>query len=252
MASDADAEMEGSSRQRVRDADRRRWPRLRARADGRAGDHHRIRRCDWQAHLERRPCRAVQGEPGRRVARPRPKSSPVLANGRLYTFGISGILSCLDAASGKVIWRKQPSAEQPNFGVAMSPLVVDGLLVVFVGGHEHGALTAFDAVSGARALAVDGGAPAYASPVLATLAGVRQLVTQSRTHVVGVSLAGALLWQISADDALRPELRDAGGRRRSRDLRGPLEPDDGGPDREVGRDRVRHRKSGRTRTSRCT
>jgi outer membrane protein assembly factor BamB len=44
---------------------------------------------------------------------PGPKSSPVLANGRLYTFGISGILSCLDAASGKVIWRKQPSAEQP-------------------------------------------------------------------------------------------------------------------------------------------
>ena len=43
---------------------------------------------------------------------------------------------------------------------------------------------------------MDGGAPAYASPVLATLAGVRQLVTQSRTHVVGVSLAGAPLWQI--------------------------------------------------------
>ena len=80
---------------------------------------------------------------------PGPKSSPVLANGRLYTFGISGILSCLDAASGKVIWRKQPSAEQPHFGVAMSPIVVDGLLVAFVGGHEHGALTAFDAVSGA-------------------------------------------------------------------------------------------------------
>ena len=127
---------------------------------------------------------------------PGPKSSPVLANGRLYTFGISGILSCLDAASGKLIWRKQPSAEQPNFGVAMSPIVVDGLLVAFVGGHEHGALTAFDAVSGAVRWQWTGGAPAYASPVLATLAGVRQLVTQSRTHVVGVSLAGALLWQI--------------------------------------------------------
>ncbi len=127
---------------------------------------------------------------------PGPKSSPVLANGRLYTFGISGILSCLDAASGKVIWRKQPSAEQPHFGVAMSPIVVDGLLVAFVGGHEHGALTAFDAVSGAVRWQWTAGAPAYASPVLATLAGVRQLVTQSRTHVVGVSLAGALLWQI--------------------------------------------------------
>jgi outer membrane protein assembly factor BamB len=127
---------------------------------------------------------------------PGPKSSPVLANGRLYTFGISGILSCLDAASGKVIWRKQPSAEQPNFGVAMSPIVVDGLLVAFIGGHEHGALTAFDAVSGAVRWQWTGGAPAYASPILTTLAGTRQLITQSRTHVVGVGLDGALLWQI--------------------------------------------------------
>ena len=127
---------------------------------------------------------------------PGPKSSPVLANGRLYTFGISGILSCLDAASGKVIWRKQPSAEQPNFGVATSPIVVDGLLVAFIGGHEHGALTAFDAVSGVVRWQWTGGAPAYASPILATLAGTRQLVTQSRTHVVGVGLDGALLWQI--------------------------------------------------------
>ena len=127
---------------------------------------------------------------------PGPKSSPVLANGRLYTFGISGILSCLDAASGKVIWRKQPSAEQPTFGVATSPIVVDGMLIAFVGGHEHGALTAFDAVTGAARWQWTGGAPAYASPVLATLAGVRQLITQSRTHVVGVGLDGGLLWQI--------------------------------------------------------
>lgn len=127
---------------------------------------------------------------------PGPKSSPVLAHGRLYTFGISGILSCLDAASGKVIWRRQPSAEQPSFGVAMSPIVVDGLLVAHVGGHEHGALTAFDAVTGAVRWQWTAGAPAYASPVLATLAGVRQLVTQSRTHVVGLGLDGTLLWQI--------------------------------------------------------
>jgi len=127
---------------------------------------------------------------------PGPKSSPVLANGRLYTFGISGILSCLDAASGKVIWRKQPSAAQPNFGVATSPIVVDGLLVTFAGGHEHGALTAFDAVTGAVRWQWTGGAPAYASPILATLAGTRQLITQSRTHVVGVGLDGTLLWQI--------------------------------------------------------
>ena len=183
---------------------------------------------------------------------PGPKSSPVLANGRLYTFGISGILSCLDAASGKVIWRKQPSAEQPHFGVAMSPIVVDGLLVAFVGGHEHGALTAFDAVSGAVRWQWTGGAPAYASPILATLAGVRQLVTQSRTHVVGVGLDGALLWQIPLDDALRPELRHPRGRRRPRGLFRLVEPDDRRPDREVGRDLDAEGSLEERRTSRCT
>ena len=127
---------------------------------------------------------------------PGPKSSPVVVNNRLYTFGISGILSCLDATTGKVHWRKQPSPEQATFGVATSPLVVDGMVIVFVGGPERGALAAFDALSGAPRWQWPGGAPAYASPVVATLAGTRQLVTQSRTEVVGISLDGTLLWKV--------------------------------------------------------
>lgn len=127
---------------------------------------------------------------------PGPKSSPAYASGRLFTYGISGIISAYDGASGKVIWRKQPSLEQPLFGVAMSPLVTDGVVVVFVGGHERGALMGLDLATGAARWQWTGGAPAYASPVVATLAGVKQIVTQSRTHVVGVSLNGTLLWQI--------------------------------------------------------
>jgi outer membrane protein assembly factor BamB len=127
---------------------------------------------------------------------PGPKSSPVYASGRLYTLGISGIVSAYDGASGKLAWRKQPSAEQPHFGVAMSPLVTDGVVVVFVGGHERGALMGLDLASGVTRWQWTGGAPAYASPVVATLGGVKQVVTQSRTDVVGVSLTGNLLWQV--------------------------------------------------------
>jgi outer membrane protein assembly factor BamB len=126
---------------------------------------------------------------------PGPKSSPVYAGGRVYTYGISGIVSAYDAGTGKVIWRKHPSTEQPHFGVAMSPLVTDGVVVVFVGGHDRGALMGLDLASGVTRWQWTGGAPAYASPVVATLAGVKQIVTQSRTHVVGVSLTGTLLWQ---------------------------------------------------------
>jgi outer membrane protein assembly factor BamB len=125
-----------------------------------------------------------------------PKASPAWAGGRLYTFGISGILSCLDAATGRVVWRKQPSSDLPTYGAATSPIVVDGVVAVFVGGTNKGALMGFDAVSGVVRWQWTGGAPAYASPVVATLAGTRQLVTQSRTHVVGVGLDGRLLWQI--------------------------------------------------------
>jgi len=127
---------------------------------------------------------------------PGPKSSPVYANGRLFTYGISGIVSAYDTAGGKLAWRKQPSTEQPHFGVAMSPLVADGVVVVFVGGHERGALMGLDIATGVTRWQWTGGAPAYASPVVATLAGVRQIVTQSRDHVVGLSMTGTLLWQI--------------------------------------------------------
>ena len=56
-----------------------------------------------------------------------PKSTPVVAGGKLYTLGISGILSCFDGASGAVRWRKEFSKQfketSPLFGTAMSPVV---------------------------------------------------------------------------------------------------------------------------------
>ena len=128
---------------------------------------------------------------------PGPKSSPAYADGRLYTFGISGILSCFDAASGKVLWRTQPMPGAPEFGTATSPIVVDGVVTVFAGSTVKGALVGLDALTGSVRWKADVGAPAYASPVLAVLAGVRQLVTQSRTHVEGIGVQdGRLLWQV--------------------------------------------------------
>ena len=57
---------------------------------------------------------------------PGPKSTPVLAGGKLYTFGISGILTAFDAATGRVAWRKDFKGQfkdaAPTFGVAMSPV----------------------------------------------------------------------------------------------------------------------------------
>jgi outer membrane protein assembly factor BamB len=76
--------------------------------------------------------------------------------------------------------------------------VVDGsLVIVYTGGNTQGALTAFDAATGAEKWSWKGDGPAYASPIVVELAGTRQVVTQSRNNIIGVSAAtGALLWQI--------------------------------------------------------
>jgi outer membrane protein assembly factor BamB len=130
-----------------------------------------------------------------------PKSTPLYSNGRLYTFGISGILSAFDAETGKPIWRldfvKQYQEGAPDFGTAMSPILDRGLLIAHVGGTKRGALTAFDAATGAVKWLWNGDSPAYASPIVVELGGVRQVVTQSHSNVVGVAVAsGKLLWKI--------------------------------------------------------
>jgi outer membrane protein assembly factor BamB len=130
-----------------------------------------------------------------------PKSTPVVANGRLYTLGITEILSCFDAGSGKQLWRKEFSkdypATSPLYGTSMSPIVFDGNVIAHVGGQDKGALTAFDAATGAVKWQYAGDGPAYASPIVATLAGVRQLITFTQKFLIGVDPAsGKVLWQL--------------------------------------------------------
>lgn len=130
-----------------------------------------------------------------------PKSTPVVADGRVFTLGISGILSCLDAKNGRLVWRKEFRSEfreaSPLYGVAMSPVVDRGLLLAHVGGSGDGALTAFDAATGAMRWAWKGDGPAYASPVVAEIAAVRQLVTMSESNLIGLAAGtGELLWKL--------------------------------------------------------
>lgn len=130
-----------------------------------------------------------------------PKSTPVVSNNKLFTFGISGILSCYDIATGKVRWRKEFSkqfkATSPLFGSAASPLVHDGLVIVHVGGHDAGALTAFDAETGEVKWIWTGDGPGYASPIVFESGGTTQIVTQTQKAIAAFSAAsGELLWRI--------------------------------------------------------
>jgi outer membrane protein assembly factor BamB len=130
-----------------------------------------------------------------------PKSTPVYDQGRVFTFGIGGVLSAWQAQDGRLLWRKDfrkdfPSTV-PDFGVAMSPVAADNALIVHAGGPGNGAVLALDAATGAPRWSWKADGPAYASPVVATLAGTRQVITLSQRHLIALSLAdGKPLWQV--------------------------------------------------------
>jgi outer membrane protein assembly factor BamB len=130
-----------------------------------------------------------------------PKATPLYAKGKLYTFGINGMLSAFDAETGKPLWRvdfvKQYGEGAPDFGSSVSPVLDGGLLIAYVGGTKAGALMAFDAATGAVKWSWTGDSPAYASPIVVDFGGVRQVVTQSHSNIIGVEVAsGKLLWKI--------------------------------------------------------
>ena len=128
---------------------------------------------------------------------PGPKSTPAIANGRVFTLGISGIFSAHDLATGKLLWRKNAPPAPPEFGTATSPLVDGANVIAFLGGPGTGALTAMDAATGTVKWRWTGDGPAYTSPIIATFAGTRQLITQSQNRLVAVAVTdGKLLWEL--------------------------------------------------------
>jgi outer membrane protein assembly factor BamB len=124
---------------------------------------------------------------------PGPKATPLYHERKLYTLGISGVVSAFDATTGKLIWQKPAPTEQPFFGTASSP-IADRNLVIFHPGN-YGPLTAYDASNGdIKWTSTEDGL--YASPIIVELGGIRQVVTMGQQHVMGVSLEdGAVLWQ---------------------------------------------------------
>jgi outer membrane protein assembly factor BamB len=128
---------------------------------------------------------------------PGPKATPTIAGSRVFTFGIGGVLSAFDLASGRLLWRTPPPQTLPLYGTAMSPLVDGDLVIAHVGGHNDGALTAFDVAKGAVRWRWTGDGPGYGSPVVASIGGTRQLVAITQKQLVGLNLVdGSLLWQL--------------------------------------------------------
>ncbi|MGA3186478.1 MAG: PQQ-binding-like beta-propeller repeat protein [Bryobacteraceae bacterium] len=128
-------------------------------------------------------------------AGPGPRATPTLSNGRVYTFGATGILNALDARNGAVIWSRNAASDTgvqtPGWGFASSPLVVDGVVVVAAAGK----LAAYDIATGKpRWFGADGG-DGYSSPHLVTIDGVPQILLVSGSVITSVAPdSGTRLW----------------------------------------------------------
>jgi outer membrane protein assembly factor BamB len=128
-----------------------------------------------------------------------PRSSPTVVDGKVVTFGVRGILSCLDAATGKVLWRKDDFAgEWPMFYTSSSPIVVDGLCIAELGGDDNqGAIVAYDLATGAEKWRAADLSPSYGSPMLMEVDGTKVIIAPTADNLVGIDAAdGKLVWKI--------------------------------------------------------
>lgn len=142
------------------------------------------------------PSTAVTGPA---AAHPGPRSTPAVADGKVVTFGATAILSCLDAKTGAVIWRREnPNNTVPQFFTGMSPLIVDNLCIAHIGTKDNGEVIALDLKTGNEKWKWTGDGPAYASPSVMTIDGKKHLIVQTEKNLMALNLAdGKQIWQIA-------------------------------------------------------
>lgn len=130
-----------------------------------------------------------------------PRATPLIADGKTWLLGAHGHLSCVDLASGLLVWQLDVKAEfglveELKWGLCGSPLLADGKLILYVGGPDA-ALVALDPATGKTIWKTPGNPPGYGSLNFGTLGGKRQIVGHDATTLGGWDLAtGKRLWSI--------------------------------------------------------
>ena len=148
---------------------------------------------------------------------PGPRGTPTLAEGGVFSLGAQGWLSRVDPVSGELIWktdiREVAQCSPPMWGFCSSPLVVDGLVIVYAGGGKEKGLLAFNAANGDVVWTVEAGRNSYASAQRAKLAGqVRLLMLTGDGLSIHEIDTGQLLfdyeWKSGGYRSLQPQVID--------------------------------------------
>jgi outer membrane protein assembly factor BamB len=130
-----------------------------------------------------------------------PRAAVTVNQGQAFSLGAMGHLHCYDAATGKLLWNRDLNTEykirMPIWGIAASPLVVDDLVIVMIGGSDGACLVAFDKQTGSERWKALGDKPSYSSPVIIQQAGKRVLLGWTAESVVGLDpISGKTHWQV--------------------------------------------------------
>jgi outer membrane protein assembly factor BamB len=129
-----------------------------------------------------------------------PRATPAWHDGRIYALGAAGELRCLDARSGTRIWSRNilvdNQADNLQWGMAASPLVVDDKVIVLPGGSAGKSVVAYNRLTGDLLWKALDDRQSYISPQLATLAGQKQIMVVSQTRAAGLAINdGSLIWE---------------------------------------------------------
>ena len=149
-----------------------------------------------------------------------PRATPTVDGDRVYVLGATGVLVCLDVATGRIIWQKDYvkdyGTELPTWGMTGAPLVDGDRLICLVGGEPDAKVVAFDKMTGKeiwRALPSKS-EPGYAQPIIIKAGGTRQLIIWHPEALASLDpVTGKVYWELADGGRLRHDARDAGSER---------------------------------------
>lgn len=135
-----------------------------------------------------------------------PRDSPCVVGGKVYTFGVTRVLTCFDADSGKIIWQVDAGTDYKapglTFGSSSSPIVVDNHVIVNVGA-PGASIVAFHKDTGKEVWKKLDDRASYASPIVIGQNELRQVIFLTASGLVSIAPKdGSVFWQHGFKDLL--------------------------------------------------
>jgi outer membrane protein assembly factor BamB len=119
-----------------------------------------------------------------------PRCVPVVADDKVITFGVQGVLSAWELKTGKPLWSRKTHAEfsppDAYFGAGSTPLVDGKRVLVNVGGRNGAGIVAFDLQTGKTLWQQTDDAASYSSPIAVTIGETRHALFLTRLHFVSL------------------------------------------------------------------